>query len=242
MDPLTITAAGGMRARLESLDLIANNIANASSSGFKADREAYGLYQGESEEEAGALQNSVPWVRRQWTDFRQGELVPTGKPLDLALEGSGFFVVDAPGGPLLTRGGSLQLDRQGRLATREGYALQTVGGGAIQGNPNLPVEISRDGRVTQQQALLGQIKVVSVADAPSLAKQGTGYFTGFSPSGLAAATAEVHQGRLEASNQNPAEAAVRLVSVLRQFETLQRAMQLGNEMNRRAVEEVAKPS
>src|SRR5690242_16681290 len=73
MDPLLISAASGMKARIESLDMLANNLANSGTAGFKADREFYNLYQ-----------QSLPMVEKQWTDFSQGTLVPTGNPLDLS--------------------------------------------------------------------------------------------------------------------------------------------------------------
>src|SRR5437773_1739002 len=86
MDQLTATAASGMRSRIESLDLLANNISNASAAGYKADHEFYSLYVA-----AGAeTQTTVPDVERSWIDFSQGMIKETGNPLDLALAGRGF--------------------------------------------------------------------------------------------------------------------------------------------------------
>ena len=97
MDPLTSAAASGMRARIESLDMLANNIANSSSPGFKADREFYGLYlsQEASDSPAGTTPEVMPVIDRPWTDFAQGSVTPTGNPLDLALTGKGFFVANS---------------------------------------------------------------------------------------------------------------------------------------------------
>src|SRR5947209_20523802 len=102
MDPMTATAASGLRARMESLDLLANNVANASTGGYKADREFYSLYAA-PEAEGG---QTMPLIEKPWVDLSQGLIHQTGNPLDLALTGRGFFAVAGPNGPLYTRNGS----------------------------------------------------------------------------------------------------------------------------------------
>src|ERR1044072_8466847 len=98
MDPFTAIAASGLRARMESLELLANNIANASTGGYKADRELYSLYA--APEAAAQDEVSVmPVIDTHWTDYSQGELRVTENPLDLALTGRGFFAVNGPTGP-----------------------------------------------------------------------------------------------------------------------------------------------
>ena len=122
MDPLPSAAASGIRARLESLDMLANNIANSSTPGFKADREFYGLYLSAeaANSPSGTSPTSLPVIERQWTDFTQGSLMPTGNPLDLALSGPGFFVAQSPSGPVFTRDGSFRLSLRGELITQDG--------------------------------------------------------------------------------------------------------------------------
>lgn len=238
MDPLTILAAGGMQARLESLDMLANNLANTETSGYKTDREFYNLYQSA---EAGADEDAttLPVIERTWTDFSAGTLRATGNPLDLALSGNGFFAVDGPAGTLYTRNGNLRVSASGALVTSEGYAVRTVSGGRLQVQPSGPLEVSGDGAVRQNGQTLGQIAVASFADNSVLMKHGSSYFESTAPSQPAAGT-EVEQGKLEASNVGPAESAVRLVAVMRQFEMLEKAAQMGSQMNRESVEEVAK--
>src|ERR1035441_9693053 len=95
MDPMTAIAASGLRARMESLDLLANNIANASTGGYKADREFYSLYV--APETAGNdSPSTMPLIERPWVDHAQGALRSTGNPLDVALSGKGFFSVNGP--------------------------------------------------------------------------------------------------------------------------------------------------
>src|SRR5947208_8328714 len=101
MDALTGAAASGLRARMESLDMLANNLANAETGGYKTDREFYNLYVA-PEAAAGESPTTMPLVERPWTDFSQGTIRQTGNSLDFALSGKGFFAVDGPTGPLYT--------------------------------------------------------------------------------------------------------------------------------------------
>src|ERR1043165_9763334 len=127
MDPMTAIAASGLRARMESLDLLANNVANASTGGYKADREFYSLYVGPEAADSGSS-STMPVIERPWTDHSQGNVYTTGNPLDVAISGKGFFAVNGPSGPLYTRNGSFRLAPDGRLTTPEGYAVRGAGG------------------------------------------------------------------------------------------------------------------
>jgi len=243
MDPLTSAAASGIRARLESLDMLANNIANSSAPGFKADREFYGLYVSAEAADSppGTTPTILPVIERQWTDYSQGSLTPTGNQLDLALSGKGFFVAQSPNGPLFTRDGSFRLSLAGELETEGGYKIQGQDGNPILIDNSRPVDIGSDGTVRQDGEEVAQIAVVDFADPSVLAKRGNNYFrTDLATMPPAAAQAEVQQGKIEAANSQPAESAVRLVNILRQFEALQKALSIGADMNRRAVEDVAR--
>jgi flagellar basal-body rod protein FlgF len=244
MDALTTAAASGMRARMESLDMLANNIANASSPGFKVDREFYSLYLSAESADSpeGTSPVTLPVVERQWTDFAQGSITPTANPSDLALSGKGFFVATSSSGPVYTRDGSFHLSAQGEMETLDGYNVQAQDGSAIQLDTTKPFEVAPDGMVRQDGQDVAQLAIVELPDTNALVKQGRSYFrldsSTITPS--PAAGAQVQQGKLEAGNTQSAETAVRLVSVMRQFEMLQRAMAIGNDMNKRAVEDVAK--
>ncbi|MEX2264733.1 MAG: flagellar hook basal-body protein [Bryobacteraceae bacterium] len=252
MDPISFTAAAGMRSRMESLEMLANNIANAATSGYKADRESFSLYLSEealvSAASSGADALTLPVIERSWVDHSQGLLTPSGNPLDLALAGKGFFAVNGPAGTLYTRNGNFRLSSSGLLETREGYAVRAAGGRIMRLDPNAPVEVRRDGTVFQNGIAAGRLEVVEVTgDQPGAAqpleKLAGVYFrlAGAGGTSLQPAQAtEVQQGMLETSNASAAESAVRLVGVLRQFEMLQKAGTLAGEMNRRAIEEVAR--
>jgi len=222
---------------MESLDLIANNLANAGTTGFKSDREFYGVYQAA---EAVESDSRMPLIERQWTDFSQGTLDPTGNPLDVALTGKGFFAVDGPSGPLYTRNGNFHLSPTGRLITAEGYPVRAGNGATLTLATGKSIEISGDGTVRQDGTVIGQLEVVDFTSTAGLSKAGSTYFRNSLPAPPQAAGTAVEQGKLEASNVGSADAAVGLVNVMRQFEMLQKAVNLGAEMNRRAVEEVAR--
>ncbi len=233
MDPLLISAASGMKARMESLDMLANNIANVGTSGFKADREFYNM-----------ARQELPLIERQWTDFQQGSLLVDGDPLHLALDGEGFFALTSPGGVVYARSGEFQVNAQNQLAAREGYTLRNVrdNGQPLVVDPSRPINVDDEGVVSQDGIQVGQIEVSRITDPTSqLRKQGSSYFL-LSQSGGATQDSgtRIRQGALEQSNAPVTDGAVRLVSVMRQFEMLQRAMGIGVEMNKQAIEQVAR--
>jgi flagellar basal body rod protein FlgG len=242
MDQLTATAASGMRSRIESLDLLANNISNSSTSGYKADREFYSLYVSADAE----TQSTLPNIERNWIDFGQGMVKDTGNPLDVALSGRGFLTADSPAGTLYTRNGALRLSSTGVLQTADGYPVHAdTKTGYIQaqlGAGTGSLQILKDGVVMQDGQVLGNLTLADWAKTDALEKQSGAYFR-LVDSNLKPSTptgVEILQGKLESSNSSPAEGAVRLVGVLRQFEMLQKAVGMAAEMNKKAVEDVAR--
>lgn len=243
MDQIAISAASGLHARMEALDLVANNLANATTSGFKLDREFYSLFAaGEDTGMSGDSGTKLPLIQKQWTDFTQGALQPTGNPLDLALSGKGFFVVNGPGGPLYTRAGSFRLSISGTLTTADGYAVRTTDGKILQTTSQAPLEVASDGSVTQDGEDLGQLNLVDFQDRSVLRKVGNSYFSVSDPKvqPMKAADVTVDQAKIENSNVAPAESAVRLVGLMRQFEMLQKAISIATDMNKKALEDVAR--
>lgn len=247
MDPLVATAASGLRSRMEALDLLANNLANTNTAGFKADLESYNLYFGDNAwdgyNEGRPPTNEMPVVEQNWTDFSQGVLLDTSNALDFAMAAAGFFVVTTPSGPLYTRNGHFKLSKTGRLETQEGYPVQGRNKQDIVLDPSQAIRVSRNGDIEQQGAVVAQMEVMTVDQLDKLTKRGSTYFQ--LNSGATAAEAvspDIAQGRIESSNVPPSEAAVRLVSILRQFEMLQKAVNMAGQMNQRVFDDVAKVS
>ncbi len=267
-----IAAASGMKARLESLDMLANNLANTGTAGFKADREFYNLYE-----------QQLPLIENRWTDFSQGSVIPTGNPLDLALSGPGFFALNGLNGIVYTRNGSFRVSKNNQLESVEGYTLRNIlgpdPGKPITIDPSKPVLIDKTGTVKQDGETLGKLEIdripnaagntgnISVTGAaevapanpaqPSIAQQtaaqqntassvklGNSYFmlNINTAAPVPEEQTEVLQGQLEQSNVPLSDSAVRLMSVMRQFEMLQKALSVGTQMNKEAIQDVARPS
>ncbi len=238
MDNLTATAASGMRARMQSLELLSNNLANASSRGYKSDREIYNLYS------AADSETQQPWIDRAWTDFGQGTLQATGNPLDVALDGKGFLTMKGPSGNLYTRNGTLKVTAKGQLLGPEDRPVLDTKNQPIQLDTSKAINIDSTGNITQDGQTVTKLAIVEFPLPAGLAKFGESYFQSPDRTNIPvpAANTEVLQGRAEESNAGPAEAAVRLVSVLRQFDMLQKAVSIDAEMNKQAIEEIAKVS
>jgi flagellar basal-body rod protein FlgF len=234
MDTLLISAASGMKARLDTLDMLANNIANSGTTGFKSDREFYDLYD-----------QHLPVIKTQWTDFAQGSVIPTGNPLNLALAGKGMFALNSPNGVVYSRTGDFRISKTNQIETPEGYTVRNLldRGLPITVDPEQPIDISKDGTVSQSGQALGQIEVDSPESSPqALSKLGNSYFISGAgvPVPKALDSTEILQGQVEQSNVSVSESAVKLVGVMRQFEMLQKAMNISSDMSKRAIEEVAK--
>jgi flagellar basal body rod protein FlgG len=244
MDNLSIAAVSGLRSRMVSLDLLANNLANSATGGYKNDREYYGLYASQESQDAaeGEPATTLPVVERQWTDFSPGVLQTTGNPLDVALPAKGFFALNGPNGTLYTRNGSLQVLASGELGTSDGYPIQSAGGGTIHTGTAKSITITPDGVVQQDGQSVGQIGVVDFKSTDSLHKVGSTNFENTDPTAVAEPLANpgIQQGKLEGSNVPVADAAMRLVGVMRQFEMLQKAIGISSEMDTKSIQEVAR--
>lgn len=242
MDGILTAAASGMRARMESLDLLANNIANQATAGFKADREAYTLYSATDVIDPGLEGDPMqaPLIQDNWTDFSAGAIQATGDQTHLALDGPGYFRVRGPANELLTRAGVFRISTDATLVTSDGYAVLSTDGQPIQLRPNVPFSVSREGGVTQRGAAVGTLQIQEVSDTSALKKHHGTYFQLTRADAARPATrTAVLQGHLEGANVAGPESSVRLIEVLRQFETLQKAIQIGGEMGRRG-DEVAR--
>src|SRR5579884_1184668 len=241
MDAISISAASGMQARMQSLEMLANNLANVETGGFKADREFYSLFTSSdaSADPATGDVTTLPVIETQWTDLAQGELKVTGNPLDFAIQGDGLFAVQTARGVRYTRNGTFRVSSAGVLVAADGSPVRARGGGQIALQPNLPVDVTDDGTVQQAGQPAGQIETVSF-ETGMLVRDGSNFFSAAEGAKPKAASGAILQGKLESSNVTPSSSAVRLVSIMRQFEMLQKAMSIGNDLNRAAIEQVAR--
>jgi flagellar basal body rod protein FlgG len=228
---------------MESLEMLANNLANTSTPGYKKDSESYSLYLSDAVRESGGdadpVTATLPVIEHNWNDFSQGPLDVTANPLDLALTGSGFFTLQGPNGPLYTRAGHFQLAADGTVTSPQGYPLLLNDGTALRVDSPQALQISSDGQVTQNGQTLGQLGIVSFGSSGQMARTAGAYYAS-AGTPQAATNASVMQGSVEGSNVNAPESAVRLMDIMRQFEMLTKAVQINADMNSKATNEVAR--
>lgn len=235
-----ISAVSGSLAAQTRLDALANNLANANTAGFKAERV---LQTAERAGSAAQPPTAVPTPitrERVTTDFAQGPISSTGNPLDVALAGDGFFVVATDRGERLTRSGNFQLDAEGYLATGDGARVQGVDGDIR--IPEGTIAVGADGSVRAGDARVGDLRIVTVADPSALVRESG---TRFAPGGQALAEAapgsvRVIQGSIEGANLAPVEGLVALIETVRGFETYMRAAERLDQVTARAISDVGR--
>jgi flagellar basal-body rod protein FlgF len=229
-------AAAGAVAQSTALDATANNIANATTAGFRGDRVTF------REALTSARSPDVALVGAGTTrvDSQAGALTTTENPLDLALDGDGYFGVQTPGGPRYTRAGNFQLDDQRNLVTTDGFAVRGEGGAPI----NVPadavtVAVGLDGTVSADGAELGKLELVRFA--PTQVKRAGGTLFSATGAPITGDPPKVRSGMLEASNVNIVRGMVDLVKVSRSYESLMRMIQSYHDVESRAARELGAP-
>ncbi|WP_457678204.1 flagellar hook-basal body protein [Thermovibrio sp.] len=230
VQPLYVLASGAERAS-EQLDVTTNNISNANTPGFKRllmeemsqhlpqnGSDAYNLF-------------IFPRFKASPVVLSQGALKKTGSPLDLALEGRGFFAVKTKAGELYTRNGHFFVDSLGRLVDPQGNPVLDISGGEIVFQGNGKITITQDGVVYEGNRQVGILKIV---DFNSVKPVGDSYYEGV---GAPAATdAKVLQGYLESSNVSPLKEMVNLIEAQRRFEIYGNLIKGLGELNLKSTE------
>ncbi len=227
-----------------SLDVIANNIANLNTNGFKADNSVFEettMPLARDERAAGA-QRRVSFVtdRATWHDLRQGGIELTGAPLDIALDGNGFLAVQTPAGERYTRNGALQLNAAGELVTASGFRVLGEGGPIVMQPQDKNITIARDGSVSAGDAARGKLRIVEFAQPGRLQKDGTNNFA--APADMQpapVATPRVIQGAVEKSNVQSVVEMTRMIEVTRTYTTISQMLQNQSDLRRSAIEKLA---
>jgi flagellar basal-body rod protein FlgF len=225
------------------MDIVANNIANLDTNGFKVESL---MHKTQPQEPAFTLGGPRPvkFVAADGVarDFCQGSLTKTDAPLDMAIEGKGFFQVQSPNGPRFTRDGRFTLDPNGRLVTQAGLAVLDDGGGEIVVDPEKgELQIGPDGSMSQGDERVGKVGMFAFANPGALEKSGDNLYRNVSnliPQ--PAADARLRQGMLEASNVKPVLEITRMVEVSRAYEQTAKMMDSEADLSRRAVERLGR--
>ncbi len=238
------TAASALRAAAIHQGRLAQNLANLETTGFKqvlTAREAYelqrlGLHRLEDYARlrtVGDLENGL-LVPPAIVDFSQGEMKVTERPLDVAIEGPGFFRVQTPEGERYTRDGSFHRDAQGRLVTVDGYFVLGDDGQPITLPPGL-LTIGRQGTLFVDGVQVGQLGLVTFPDLAVLVPESGNLFRGEGAQPMDPATIQVRQGYLEGSNVDENAQVVEMMRILRLYEASQRSLQVQDNTLREAL-------
>jgi flagellar basal-body rod protein FlgF len=237
MDNALLIGMQTQRVLQRRLDTAANNLANVNTHGFKADTLV--LVEIEADTAKAAEDPSeILFVRDAglMRDMRQGPIAMTGNPLDVAIEGDGFFMVEGDGGPLYTRDGAFQLSGAGELVTSDGRAVLNAGGTPIVFDPQgESPAIGRDGVVRIAGVEVGRLGVTSFAQPAGLEKLGDNLWHA---GGQATTPFEgvVVQGAIEGSNVRPVLELTRLLEISRAYQSAARIVSGSDELRKNAIQ------
>ncbi len=224
-----------MTGQVDRNNVIANNLANINTIGFKKDFVFFDAFGKELEKREG---------QNQTINFDQGQLKETTNPLDIALSGRGFFSVETENGTAYTREGHFKLDTNGVLRTGSGNAVLGEGGPLVILGENIKpdkITITQNGEVYSDDEYVDRLSIVDFENRGQMRKVGGNMFiTNEEPEALAMDQVVVQQGFLEESNVNPADEMIQLIEVQRQFESLQKMVRTLDDVFRTASLSVGK--
>jgi flagellar basal-body rod protein FlgF/flagellar basal-body rod protein FlgG len=245
MDNGIYAACAALVSRTQELDTIANNLANASTVGYRAQQNVFGsVLAAAADSPASNLNQAVNQfgiLTGTTLDLTQGALQKTGNDLDFAIQGPGYFVVQTANGPMYTRNGAFQVSSRGELVTATGD--QVLGDqGPIKVLPG-SITVSPDGTISSNGAITGRIKTVEFPKGTTLTSMGNVYYSAPANTETASTKSDIRQGMLESSNVNPITGMVELVNAQRSAEMMQRALAMFNsEIDKTAAQDLPKVS
>jgi flagellar basal-body rod protein FlgF len=228
------------------LDVIANNIANLNTTGFKGESVMFEQYLDPTARHDYFSGNDrrVAFVvdRATLQDFSQGALQRTEAPLDVAIDGPGFFAIQTPNGERYTRAGNFHLNPQGQLVTNNGHLVTGQGGSPIVFEPtDTNIAIAADGTVSTPGGDRGKLRLVTFQNPTQLTQQGDGLWSApatMAPQ-VAAPTTRAVQGSLEKSNVHAVKEMNRMIEVTRAYTTISNMQQRTDELRRKAIDKLA---
>jgi fagellar hook-basal body proteins len=234
----------GLVARTQALDTAAANLANAQTPGYRAERAYFRsvlLGPDALDSQLGRTVNDYGLLGGDRLSMKQGALQPTGNPLDLAIDGEGFFQIQTATGVRYTRDGSFQRAQNGQLVTSSGEPVLSADGKAIAVPPG-DVAVGSDGTLSIDGAAVATVGVVTFPAGTLLSAEGANRYV--APNGVVTTTsksARIHQGALEAANQDVVQGSLDLIVMQRQAEMMQKALTVFHtEFNKFAAEDLPK--
>jgi flagellar basal-body rod protein FlgF len=232
------------------LAVVSNNLANVNTNGYKGDQMMFEEFLNSNAHEDNFLSpdRRVSYVQDRGTfhDFTQGALQRTNNPLDAAISGSGFFVVQTPAGERYTRDGGFQLNNLGQLVTASGETVLGTAGPIVLQPTDHDVAISADGTITvlegpsRTDSIRGKLRMVNFADGQKLVKDGSNLYS--APNGTAAqpdTKSTVQQGFVEKSNINSVVEMSRMIEINRTYTSIANILAAAHDMHKSAIEKLA---
>ena len=225
----------------KEMDSIANNIANSNTTAYKADRVTFNSYLAQPPGSGRMAAMIFPKLASPYRETKEGTISNTSNPLDIAIRGEGYMVVDTPQGQRYTRDGHLSLNTSGQLVNAAGRPILDDGGRPIvipQGAG--PLTISTDGGVAAGEQRLGKIRVVAFDDQQSLKRVGGGLYAAENTTPKPASKFEVVQASLEGSNIEPIIEMTRMMENARAYEQAQKILTNEDDRMRKGIELLGK--
>jgi flagellar basal-body rod protein FlgF len=222
------------------MEVVANNMANMNTTGFKAEQllfEEY-LMPVARDRDFPALDQQLSFTDDWATvhDFSPGPVVDTGNPLDVALKGEGFLVVQTPAGEMYTKAGSLGISREGQLVDPSGYPIMGEGG-PIQFLPNENgVQVADDGTISSDQGIKGKLRIVEFPDPQNVERFGENLWQGGTPQPATSTT--IQQGSIEKSNVSGVSQMSQMLEIQRAYESVANLLQRHDEQRRSAIQKL----
>ena len=241
MQNATAIALSRLTAQERAMDVTAVNIANASTPGYRGERMAFSDWL-VKQTAPGLPPGSSPIAytqdRATYRDPRQGTLTHTGNPLDLAIGSDGFFTVQAPNGPRLTRAGHFELSPTGSIVDEQGNALLDTNGQPLQLTPaDTEISIAGDGTLSSENGQIGKIGIVAPVDAQAMQAEGDRLFAASGPTQPVTAP-KLTQGAIEGSNVEPTLELTRMMNGMRQFQFITQLVQAESDRQQSAIEKL----
>lgn len=231
------------------LDVIANNVANVNTAGYKADNSLFEefLKSGAHEDNFVGSDRRVSFVQDRGTfrDFSQGAAEQTKNPLDLAIDGSAFLVVQTAAGERYTRDGGMQINNQGQLVTIAGNPVLGTAGPIVFQPTDHDINVTPDGTITvvegsgRTDSLRGKLRLVSFPDAQKLLKEGFNLYTAGAGSAQPDVKSAVRQGFIEKSNVNAVAEMSRMIEVTRAYTQIATLLQQQSDLHKTAIQQLA---
>lgn len=247
MDSGFYAACAGLRAQSQALEVAAHNLANVNTTGFRGEQTTFrslvALARPAAANPLNVATNNYGLLEGTHLDLSPGNLANTGNPLDLGIQGNGFFVVQTARGLRYTRNGSFQVSNTGELVTAAGDPVlgDNAGNSGIIRIPSGTVTVGSDGTVSVDGAIAGKIRLVDFPAGTPITSEGATLLSAPSSSEQSVQQASIRQAVLESSNVNAITSVTTLIGVQREAEMLGRAMGLfDTEFNHIAASELAK--